>query len=542
MKILQFIPIFLIVLALTSGVAASEPSVKSSAHSSKAAAPEHGGRLVEAMIGDMTNLIPYLSTDSVSHVVSSKIYTALLEYSKDIELVPLAAESFEVLDEGKHLKFKLREDIYWTDGVQLTAEDVEFTYKLLIDPTTPTAYSSDWKAIKEFRLTGRFSFEVFYEKPFARSLVTWAQDILPKHALENEDISNTKYSREPLGAGPYKLKEWLPGRRTILEANPDYFLGKPYIDTRVFRNVTDISTQFLELKAGNLDMMGLTPLQYQRQTVGKEWEGYNKYEYLSFGYTFLGYNFKHPFFQDVRVRQALDYAIDKEEVVKGVLMGMGIPAVGPYKLGTWVYNDKLKDRGYHPEKARQLLAEAGWADTDGDGLLDKDGKPFYFTILTNQGNSQRVKCGVIIQERLRDIGIKVDIRVVEWAAYIHEFIHKGRFDATILAFNILQDPDISTVWHSSSMIPNGLNLISYKNEELDALLDEGQHCLERAKRKKIYDRVQEILFHDQPFSFLYVPYALPIVNGKIRNVKVAPAGISYNYTEWWIPKTFQFQR
>ena len=504
--------------------------------------PQYGGRLVVPSIGAFTNFIPYLSTDAGDHNITKKVYVAPLRYNKNIELVPWAAESFEVLDGGKHLKFKLREDIYWFDGVQLTAEDMEFTYNLLIDPKTPTAYSTDWKAINEFRRTGKFTFEVFYDKPYARALVTWALDILPKHALEHEDIANTKYSRAPLGAGAYKLKEWIPGRRAVLESNPDYFLGKPYIDMIVYRNVSDIATQFLELKAGNVDMMGLTPLQYLRQTVGKDWAGYNKYKYLSFGYSFLAYNLRHPFFQDKRVRQALDYAIDKQEIVKGVLMGLGIPTIGPYKPGTWVYNDKIKDRGYHPDKARKLLAEAGWKDTNGDGLLDKDGKPFYFTILTNQGNSQRIKTSVIIQERLRDIGIKVDIRVVEWAAFINEFIDKGRFDAIVLGFTITQDPDLHTVWHSSRMSPNGLNFIGYKNEELDRLIVEGRHTLNQAERKKIYDRAQEILFDEQPYCFLYVPYALPILNSKVQGVKPAPAGIDYNYTEWWIPKSLQLQR
>ncbi len=507
-----------------------------------AGVPEYGGRFVEAALGAFTNLIPQLSADTGSAEVVSKIYVSPLKYDKDINLVPYAAKSFEVLDGGKHLKFVLRKDIRWFDGEPLTAEDVEFTYRTMIDPKTPTAYSEDWKAISEFRLTGPYSFEVFYKKPFARSLVTWALNILPKHALAGEDLSNTKYSREPLGAGPYKLKEWIAGRRLVLEANPDFFEGRPYIDKIIYRNIPDLSTQFLELKSGNIDTMGLTPLQYLRQTQGKEWGRYRKFKYLSFGYSYLGFNFKHPFFQDVRVRRAIDLAIDKQEIVKGVLMGMGVPAAGPYKPGTWQFNKNIQDRGYHPDQARKLLAEAGWRDTDGDGVLDKDGKPFYFTILTNQGNSQRSKAGVIIQERLRDVGIRVDIRIVEWAAFLHEFVLKGRFDAVLLSWNILQDPDLYDAWHSSRSIPDGLNFISYKNDEMDALLEKGRRLVDRAERKKIYDRVQEIMFEDQPYVFLYIPYSLPIVNARVQGIKTAPAGIGYNYTKWWIPKSLQLQQ
>lgn len=544
MKVLTALSIFIIALSFM-GCSDSAPASKDGRNatvSHVSSQPEFGGRRVEATLGDFTNLIPNLSTDAGSHEVTSKVYVSPLKYNRNIELVPYAAETFEVLDGGRHLKFRLRDDIRWFDGEPLTAEDVEFTYQFMTDPETPSPYTEDWKAIKEFRRTGKYTFEVFYDKPFARSLVTWAGEIMPKHVLENEDISNTKYSREPMGAGPYKVKEWIPGRRLVLEANDDFFEGRPYIDQIVYRIIPDLSTQFLELKAGGIDSMGLTPLQYLRQTSGPEWNDFNKFKYLSFGYTYLAFNFLHPFFQDVRVRRAIDLAIDKDEIVKGVLMGLGSPAIGPYKPGTWQYNENIHDRGYHPEEARKLLAEAGWKDTDGDGLLDKDGKPFYFTILTNQGNSQRARAGVIIQERLKQVGIGVEIRIVEWATFLHEFIDRGRFDAVILSWNILQDPDLYDVWHSSRIIPKGLNFISYSNAELDELLERGRRSVDRDERKNIYDRVQEILQEDQPYSFLYIPYSLPILNAKIQGVKPAPAGIGYNYTKWWIQKSLQMKQ
>lgn len=505
-------------------------------------APEHGGSLVEAMLGEPSNLIPPLATDGASHEVASQIYVSLIKYDKNIEIVPYAAESFEILNDGKLIRFVMRQDVFWFDGVQLTADDVEFTYRLMIDPKTPTAYGENFRAVKEFRRTGKFSFEVEYDQPFAKALITWAMDILPKHALEGEDLLNTRYSREPLGAGPYKLAQWVPGSQMVLTANPDFFEGKPFIDRLVYRMIPDLSTQFLELKSGSLDTMGLTPLQYLYQTSGPGWDGsFNKFEYLSSGYTFLGFNMKHPFFQDARVRRAIDYAIDRREIVKGVLYGLGEAANGPYKPGTWQYNEAIEPRPYAPDKAMQLLADAGWADSDGDGILDKDGVPFAFSIITNQGNTQRIKTGVILQQRLKDIGILVDLRTVEWAAFIKEFVDKGRFDAIILGWNILQDPDIFSVWHSSMAVDGGLNFTRYKNPELDDLLERGRRLVETDKRKPIYDEVQRILHDDVPYCFLYVPKSLPIVQARVQNIEAAPAGIAYNFTKWWIPKTLQRQ-
>lgn len=504
------------------------------------ASPQSGGSLVQAMLGEPSNLIAVLAADGASSEIASQVYVSLVKYNKDIELVPYAAESFEVLDDGKLLKFKIRQDIRWFDGQPLTADDVEFTYQLMIDPATPTAYSANFKLVKAFRKTGKYSFEVEYDRPFAKALITWAMDILPKHALEGEDLLNTKYSRQPLGAGPYTLQSWDAGSQLVLVANQDFFEGKPYIDRIIYRVIPDLSTQFLELKSGSIDTMGLTPLQYLYQTSGPGWDGsFSKFQYLSNGYTFLGFNFRHPFFQDVRVRKAIDCAIDREEIVKGVLYGLGAAANGPYKPGTWQYNESIKPRAYDPEKAQRLLAEAGWSDTDGDGVLDKDGKPFAFSIITNQGNTQRIKTGVIIQQRLKDVGILVELRTVEWAAFLKEFVFKGRFDAIILAWNILQDPDIFNVWHSSKAMDGGLNFIKYINPQFDALLEQGRGLVLKEQRKPIYDKVQQILYDDVPYCFLYVPKALPIVQARVQNIKAAPAGITYNFTKWWIPALMQ---
>lgn len=503
--------------------------------------PVTGGRIVMATIGEPSNLIPPLASDSASHEVADLLYVAMLRYDKDIQLECMAAERFEVLEDGKLLKFQLRPGIRWTDGVELTAEDVEFTYKLMIDPKTPTAYAEDYKQIQSFTVTGKYAFEVRYAEPFARSLATWAGAILPKHALAGQDLMTTKYARSPIGAGPYVLSAWEPGRSLTLTANPDYFEGRAYIDQVVYRIIPDQTTQFLELKAGNLDMMGLTPQQYLYQTAGPGWQAdWQKFKYLSFGYTYLGYNLKSPFFTDVRVRRAMAQAVNKEDIVKGAILGLGVPTIGPYKPGTWVYDTTIEDYAYDPAKAKALLAEAGWQDRNHDGVIeDASGRPFSFTILTNQGNEQRVKAATIIQSQLAAVGVKVEIRTVEWASFLKEFVDKGNFDAVMLAWNITQDPDNYDVWHSSRAVPGGLNFVGYKNPEADALLERGRRTVDQAERKKIYDAFQEILHRDQPYLFLFAPYSLPILTARIHNVAVAPAGISYNFTKWWIPRDKQ---
>ncbi len=501
--------------------------------------PVYGGRIIMGSIGEPPNLIPPPASDSASHEIADLLYVAPLKYDKDLNITTEAAESYEVLEGGELLRFTLKKGILWDDGVELTTDDVLFTYELMIDPETPTAYAEDYKQVKEIRALDKYTFEVRYDKPFARSLITWMHAILPKHALQGQNLLETTFSRKPLSCGPYRLTAWAPGQRLVLEARDDYFEGRPYLDQVIYRIIPDQATMFMELKAGNLDIMSLTPQQYLYQTKGPSWDDYRKFEFLSFGYTYLGYNLRKPMFQDVRVRQALTYAIDKEEIVKGVLLGLGVPTIGPYKPGTWVYNENIQPYGYDPDKALALLAEAGWEDSDDDGLLDKDGQPLAFTILTNQGNELRIKTATIIQERLSKIGVKVEIRTVEWAAFLKEFINKGRFDAMILGWNILQDPDIYDVWHSSKAATGGLNHVSYVNPEIDRLLEAGRTTMSRDKRKEIYDKLQVLLHRDQPYCFLYVPYSLPIVQGRFQGIEAAPSGIMHNFIRWWAPKNLQ---
>lgn len=515
-----------------ASVAAPAPVVPASAPG----LPQPGGRLVEASIGEPSNLIPPLASDSASHEVADLIYVALLKYDKDINLVPSAAESFEILEEGRLLRFTLRKGLRWTDGTPLTARDVEFTYRLMIDPKTPTAYAEDFLAVKSFKRTGEHSIEVRYDKPFARALVTWAHAILPRHLLEGQDLLKTPLARKPVGAGPYMLKEWTAGDRLVLVANPDYFEGRAYIDEVVLRIIPDQSTQFMELKSGNLDTINLSPQQYLYQTEGQDWTAnFRKFQYVASAYTYLGFNLRSRLFADVRVRRAINHALDKDEIVRGVLAGLGQAANGPYKPGTWAFNAAIPANEHDPAKARRLLAEAGWTRRTPDGpLMDKDGREFAFTILTNQGNSPRIKAAIIVQSRLKALGIKVEIRTVEWAAFIKEFVDKGRFDALILGWNIVQDPDLFDVWHSSKAVPGGLNFVGYKNPELDDLLERGRRMLDQKKRKPIYDRIQEIFHEDQPYCFLFVPKALPMVHVRVQGIEPAPAGITHNFIRWWI--------
>jgi peptide/nickel transport system substrate-binding protein len=244
-------------------------------------------------------------------------------------------------------------------------------------------------------------------------------------------------------------------------------------------------------------------------------------------------------FKDKRVRQAISYAIDKGEIIDGVLLGLGRVATGPFPPESWAYNPNVKSYPYDPRRAKELLSQAGWRDSDGDGWLDKDGRAFEFIILINQGNDARRKTAEIIQSRLKEVGIKVKVRVVEWTAFINEFVDKKRFEAIILGWSLSRDPDCYDIWHSSKTKEGEFNFISYRNDQVDRLLLEGRGVFDEDQRKKIYHRLHEILAEDQPCVFLYVPDALPIVHARFRGIELAPLGIGYNFIKWYVPKEEQ---
>lgn len=535
--------LFLLGIACGRQETAADPASGTTA--SPSGEPAYGDSIIEASIGDISGLIPNITSDSASHEIGNLIYASLVRVDKDLRLEGEMAEGWEISPDERVVTFRLRKGIRWHDGVEVTADDVEFTYRLMVDPKTPTAYGEAFRQVQKTQVVDRYTYRVTYERPYAPALIRWGMWILPKHLLEKpwregQDLRLTVQNRHPVGTGPYKFQEWRTGEKIVLVANPDYFEGRPYIDRVVYRIIPDQATIFLELKARNIDLAGLTPLQFRRQVDYPAFRKFfRRYQYLSNSYTYLGFNLLDPRFQDKRVRQAIAYAIDKQEIIDGVLLGLGQVAVGPYKPGTWVYNPDVKRYPYDPEQAKALLHAAGWIDTDGDGIVEKDGKPFRFTIRTNQGNAVRIQTAEIIQRRLKAVGIDARIHVVEWAAFINTFIRKKDFEAIILGWGLGLDPDQYDIWHSSKTGPEELNHISYKNPHVDELLEAGRRTFGEAKRKAIYFRLQEILAEEQPLVFLYVPEALVAVSARIRGVEPAPAGLMHNFIKWYVPRDLQ---
>ncbi|HUO57870.1 MAG TPA: peptide-binding protein [bacterium] len=505
-----------------------------------------GDMLIESSIGDAKTLNPALVDESTGGDIDSMVFSGLLRYNKDLELEPCLAEKWTVSKDGKTVTYYLRKGVKFHDGVEFTANDVLFTYKVYSDPTVNTPYGADYQYIKTVEIMDPYIVKVTYKKPFAPALTNTFTSILPKHLLEGKDINHDdEFNRHPIGTGPYKFVEWKTAQQIVLEANPDYWEGKPHIKRFVLRVIPDQSSEFLSLLKGEVDAMGawtsgtLSPEQYARQTdTPKFRDFYNKYQTDQFVYTYLGWNLANPLFKDVKVRRALTMAIDRQAIIQNVVYGLGSVCTGPFVPSSWAYNKSVQPLPYDPAKARELLKQAGWKPGP-DGVLTKGKTAFRFKLYTNQGNVSRERIATIIQQQLKEIGVDCQPQIIEWTTLLSQYINKRKYDAMVMGWQFGPEPDCYLSWHSSQMGEHQYNMVGYKNKTVDSLLVQGRETLDPAKRARIYQRIHKILAEDVAATFLYVPYSLPAVHKRFKGLDVNRNGIGWHAEKWYVPANQQ---
>ena len=531
--------VFICFMLIGCGNSSQDMSSESLAKLNKIYPSQTGGTLLDASTAEPSGLIYMVAGESAAGAISSNIFNKLLKYDKNLDLEGELVESWQVSADQKTITFKLKPNLKWSDGKALTSADALWTWQTAIDEKTRSPYASDFQLVKKAEAPDATTFSVTYEQAYAPALDSWAGlQILPKHLLQGQDIHTTAFARKPVGSNYYKLTSWTTGENIKLSRNATSVLGPAKIDNLVTRIIPDSSAQFLELMAGNIDSMALDPIKYARIIPARP-ELKQKlalYKELGNSYTYMGFNLKRKPYDDVRVRKAINYAIDKQEIIDGVYLGLGIDIASPYKPGTRWSNPDLKPYPYDPEKAKALLKQAGFIDSDGDGVLERDGKPFSFEILTNQ-NKEREKSAVLIQRRLKDVGIQANVRAIEWASFISRFIKTGDFDVVILGWGLGLDPDQFNIWHSSQQAPGQFNFIGYNNPNIDKLLEQGRTELNPDKRQKIYHQFAKVLLEDSPIVYLSAGYGLSAIHKRVKGIDnpAPPAGVGWNSYDWYIP-------
>jgi len=476
------------------------------------------------------DLFQNLSTILGKQYFSSFNGESYLKFDQEAEQKKRATYAQEILPSAEHnpiIVFTLRPDVKFHDGHILNAHDVKFTYEAIINPKNLSPRVADYEPVKRVEVIDPLTVRIVYKRLYSPALGTWAMGILPEHLLNDKvlrdeakragkdpkkfSLRQSSFNRHPIGCGPFVFREWKSDQYIILDRFDEYWEGPPNYQRYIYRVIPDLLTQEMEFYAGTVDSYGVQPHQVQRL---KRDPKYQSFSGPSFGYTYIGYNMRRKPFDDPRVRMALSMAIDVDKIIKYVLYGQGERITGPFVKQTDYYNHRIKPVPYDPEGALSLLEEVGWKRNK-EGWLEKDGKRFQFTLITNSGNDLRKAILTIAQDGWKQIGIDVRTDLLEWAVFIQERVDKADFDALILGWSMGIEPDLYQIWHSSQANPYQLNFVGFKNKEADDLIIKIRQEYNHEKQVEYCHRLHEIIATEQPYTFLYVTRWTAVLDKRI---------------------------
>jgi peptide/nickel transport system substrate-binding protein len=481
-----------------------------------------GKDLVVGLAGDATSLNPVIATDGQSYIVEWPIFDSLVELDDKLNIRPLLAESWDVAKDGLTYTFKLKKGVKWHDGKPFTARDVAFTFYSVLDPKVTTPHRAYFDMLASFpELTNKDNpkkpeelavkpievvddhtvrFRLRYPSgAFLAVLVNPRAGVVPEHVLKGQDLNTAEFNRKPVGTGPFKFVEWKRGERIVLEANEQYHGGRPGLNRVIFRIIPDDVVLLQELRAGGVDFVDRPPLIEVARM--KQTPGLQVLVTDNTSYTYFGWRQDLAPFDDVRVRRALNHAIDVPTIVKEVLQGYASIATGQFPPSSWAFDPSVKPYPYDPTRAKAILAEAGWKPGP-DGVLAKDGKRFSFSVRHDQASQTVKDAAVIIQEYLKRIGVEAKLEPLDWPTFVKK-LFASEFEGIVVAWTNHHDPDpfAYTIWHSSQW--KGRNFAHYKNPRADEALEAARRTANQAERKKHYAEFSRILMEDAPYVFLY---------------------------------------
>ncbi|TKA97562.1 peptide ABC transporter substrate-binding protein [Cereibacter changlensis] len=469
------------------------------------------GQIVVGFSQEPTVFNPHLLHIEVDEGVHYAVFDPLFDVDPEGNFYPLLATEVPTVEnggisaDGLSWKVTLRDDVKWHDGTPFTAEDVKFTLELMVDPDFRSWRRTGHEHVTELTVVSPTELTWKMAKPFAPYASILASTfIVPKHAFDGvADKNEAPFNSAPIGTGAFKWKERVAGDHIELEANPEYFGDGPYLERLVLKYIPDLTVLYTQFKTGDIDVAGLqwiTPDNYEEaQTLeGKEVQvvGTATFESLTF-------NMERPQFQDLKVRQALYHALDKQAIIDALYYGVPQPTETYMPKESFYYNADLPKHEYDPEKAKALLDEAGWAP-GADGIREKDGVRLAFTNSTTSGNHLREQAQQFFQQSFKDIGVEMTISNLPPAVMWGDYWMLSQFDSVVVGLNTLTgpDPDTSDYFMSTSSAAKGgagQNTWVYQNPEVDALLKQGGELVSPEERRPIYLKIQEIMRADLPF-------------------------------------------
>jgi len=534
--------IILFLTALAIVVAGCSSSNEALPPEKQKAAIQQGGQLRYGSLQEPDTLNPLLSDLLATAEVGRLVFSGLVSTNDKGEWLPDLASDVPttanggVTPDGLRITYRLRQGVTWHDGVPFTAEDVKFTWQLIMNQKINIVSRDGYDRISAIETPDPNTVVVKFREYYP-SYLTLFTTILPKHRLETAgDINKAPFNRAPIGTGPFIFKEWQIAEAIIFEANPTYFQGKPILKKLIYKIVPDSSMLLTQLKAGEVDIISNIGFSYLEQV--RAVEGVRTVITPTMIWEHMDFNLDNPLFQDARVRKAVSIAIDRQAIVTEVLRGAAIPAHSDQSPLSWAYSPMQQTPAVDVNAARDLLIQAGWTPGP-DGIMTKDNKKLAFSLTTPVGNKLREHTAQKIAEQLKRIGVSVEVRPVDAALFFNELLKGRRFEAALYAWVAGIDPDNFNLWNSQR-IPRsangytGKNYPGWRNQEVDQLTDLGMRTIDVAARKEIYFRIQDLLREDCPVVPLYFRGNIDAVKSVVANYQPNStfSGNLWNAWQW----------
>lgn len=475
-----------------------------------------------------------------SNLLNELVFPGLTRWDKNLKPVADLATAWKVSADGLKWTFTLRKGVEWSDGRPFTADDVAFTFNdIVLKKELGANGSSTWRnAVTRVNVVNPTTVDFVLSRPWA-SLPTYLgyyAGILPKHKFQgvSDPWKFTAFNKEaPVGTGPFKVAQVVSGASVRLVRNDNYWGGQPKLQTINFRILPDSNAQLAQLLSGDLDLISVANPETVDRIKGNT--NLNLDIATSNIYYFVALNQDDPRMKDVRVRQALLYAIDRPAMIGSVLKGYGQVATGPIApIQKEYYNASVQKYPYDPQKARQLLAQAGWKPGP-NGILQKDGKPFVIDMPT-AAYQQLVPITLLVQQYWKNIGVTANVKTMDWNSYIQQVIVKRDYQGSVAWWSTPADPDVLP-YYDSSAANVGNNIPNYKNPKLDALLEEGRKSSVLVKRRVAYNSAQALMARELPYLYLWYPQSITASNKRLAGMRGITLAADFQYaSEWYVTR------
>jgi peptide/nickel transport system substrate-binding protein len=508
--------------------------------------PVQGGTVLRRLGGDITSLNPIVAATKYDRLVAFYLYTPLVHLDVNLQPIPGVADKWEISPDGKLYTFHLNPKATFSDGTPLRSADVLFTLKKIVDPASEAAQIAggfEKLDLATTRVVDDHTIVIGFKEVQAPQIVRFNDLMpLPEHAYAQGDFRGG-WADRAVSSGPYALVRRVPGKEIVLQRRKDWWGPPVYVDTILFKVINDDKTAWAAMQRGDIDETYISSDVWQMESRRPELQKTIDFRrFYTLTYNFIPWNTRNPVLSDRRVRRALAMCIDLQSVINNLYHGTARAMNGPFTPDEWAYNPDVPVIQYNPLEAQSILQSLGWKDSDGDGILDRDGKPLKFDFLITGGNAASSPFAQLFQQELKKIGVQMNIVSLDPSAYMQRVLG-GNFEAAMMAWDLDPDPDPFSLFHSSQFAPQGQNFVFYSNPEADKLMDAERTELDLKKRIPIFRRLHEVLANDQPYTWTLQVSSKWAINKRLRNVNESKGwGLNLWYPGelgWWIPKRFQ---